>query len=269
MSGAAEGPYVGGRTFEQIIAVRRRVIGALILRELQTRFGRSNLGFLWMFFEPLLLGGIVSTLHFLQGGGHNSLPVFTLSVVGYVPYFMFRAMVNKAGGAIQSNLSLLYHRDVMLLDICISRNIIEAVSVSGVLLIFLGCAYWLVGEVPQSPLKIVFAMALMALLSHGLSMMVTGFSGLSEFTERIVHPITYLMMPISGAFFQVSWLPPEWREDALWVPFVSIHELLREGQFGDKVTAYYDIPYVLYWILASNLIGLAVLRYARPRLEMY
>ncbi|MFN5779339.1 MAG: capsule polysaccharide export ABC transporter permease, partial [Novosphingobium sp.] len=34
--------------------VQRRVIGALLLREMLTRYGRNNIGFLWLFVEPML-----------------------------------------------------------------------------------------------------------------------------------------------------------------------------------------------------------------------
>ena len=33
--------------------IQRRVIGALMIRELITRFGRENIGFLWVMVEPL------------------------------------------------------------------------------------------------------------------------------------------------------------------------------------------------------------------------
>ena len=35
--------------------IARRVIGALLLRELLTRYGRNNIGFLWLFVEPRVL----------------------------------------------------------------------------------------------------------------------------------------------------------------------------------------------------------------------
>ena len=37
------------------LRVQSNVVGALILRELHTRFGRENIGYLWIFAEPLLL----------------------------------------------------------------------------------------------------------------------------------------------------------------------------------------------------------------------
>ena len=42
--------------------IQRRVIGALMIRELVTRFGRENIGFLWMMVEPLLFAGLVGIM---------------------------------------------------------------------------------------------------------------------------------------------------------------------------------------------------------------
>ena len=41
------------------LAVMQVAIKALILRELQTRFGQYRLGYLWVFLEPLLTIGIM------------------------------------------------------------------------------------------------------------------------------------------------------------------------------------------------------------------
>ena len=45
--------------------VERRVIWALMLREMMTRYGRHNIGFLWLFAEPMLftLGCFVGCRH--------------------------------------------------------------------------------------------------------------------------------------------------------------------------------------------------------------
>jgi hypothetical protein len=41
-------------TFFSSFAIQRRVIGALLMREIITRFGRDNLGVLWLFVEPMM-----------------------------------------------------------------------------------------------------------------------------------------------------------------------------------------------------------------------
>jgi capsular polysaccharide transport system permease protein len=42
------------QTFSDSIYVQIRVIGALMVREMLTTYGRKNLGFLWLFLEPLI-----------------------------------------------------------------------------------------------------------------------------------------------------------------------------------------------------------------------
>ncbi|MBM3613658.1 MAG: hypothetical protein FJX19_11965, partial [Alphaproteobacteria bacterium] len=41
-------------TLRRSFAIQRRVIGALVLREVITRYGRHNLGFAWLLLEPLV-----------------------------------------------------------------------------------------------------------------------------------------------------------------------------------------------------------------------
>jgi len=250
-------------------ASQARVIGALIIREIQTRFGRDNLGFLWLFFEPLFLGCMVGLMHMAHGqhlpGGADP---FLFSIAGYVPFFMFRTMINRAGSAIHANLTLLFHRQVTPLDIMISRNALEATSVIGVILLVLSAAAWLAGIWPANISLVFFALMLMALMCHGISMNVAALVTRWEGADRLIHPITYLMMPLSGAFFALHWLSPGIRELLLWNPLVSIHEAIREGIFGDAFPSYYDLSYVGYWILGSNMMGMLALRTVRRKLEI-
>ena len=37
------------------LLIQKKGIGALLMREIITRYGRNNIGFLWLFVEPLLL----------------------------------------------------------------------------------------------------------------------------------------------------------------------------------------------------------------------
>jgi len=109
----------------------------------------------------------------------------------------------------------------------------------------------------------------MFLLCHGVSMILAAGVAHWEGLERLIHPVTYLAMPLSGAFFALAWFPPHVRELLLWVPLVNIHEMIREGMFGTAFRSYYDVGYVLRSILVVNLIGLAYLRGARRKLEIF
>lgn len=246
------------------LRVQLRVIGALTLRELGTRFGRDNLGYLWLFVEPAMLGGGIGVLHHLTGhalpGGLDPGAFF---VIGYIPFYLLRGVVNRAPSVIPGNQSLLYHRQVTLLDIVIARNLLDGAATFGAMLIFLLFFGLVVGTWPPEPAKVVLGMGLMLGFAHGVAMLIAVGSVYTELFDRVTHLFSYLSMPLTGSFFMVFWLPSDMQRMALWVPTVHCFELVRDGQFGRQVPTHYDIPYVLAWIAVLNLLGMAGLRRAR------
>ena len=263
-SAAGSSPPLGlGEAF----AVQRRVVGALLLRELSSRFGRENMGFVWLFLEPALLGGTIGLVHHISGhqlpGGPN---VFVFWVLGYIPYYLMRAVINSAPSAIRSNQTLLYHRRITILDIMISRGLLDGASVLGAyagFTLFFGAAF---GEWPASPGKVLIGLALMLGVAQGVALLIAAGSVRTELFDRITHLAVYLSLPISGAFYMVFWLPTEAQRMALWIPTVHCFELVRDGQFGDALPTTYDIPYLLGVIAVLNLLGMAALRHARRML---
>jgi capsular polysaccharide transport system permease protein len=244
-----------------------RVIGALIIREMHTRFGRHRFGYLWLFFEPLLLGAMIAIIH-QSRGGEAMRGSFEFFAIGYILFFKFRGIVNRASGTIQSNMGLLYHRQVTLPDLFYARHVIESIACTGVMVVFTIAAVAMGGQFPDSVIKMLSAMMLMFLLSQGIALMVGAATAEWDGLERLVHAMSYLMLPFSGLFFMVEWLPEWMQELVLWVPTVHIFELLRDGQFGDTFRPVYDLQYVAGWILATHLIGLAGLRIVRNRLGL-
>src|SRR5688572_25308062 len=97
--------------FRRGLGVMADVNGALIMRELHTRYGRDNIGYLWVVLEPLTLATAVAFLHAGQPThfGSDIRPV-PLSILGYTIFITFRAIVGRSEGALESNLPLLYHR---------------------------------------------------------------------------------------------------------------------------------------------------------------
>lgn len=252
--------------------IQGRVIHALLMREMTTRFGRGQLGFLWLVIEPLMLASAIGLIHWagVRGGGHSdrgTIPIFLFYVVGYAPFFAFRAIINRAPSALHANMTLMYHRQVRLTDVMIARNLLEAAAIFGVLALIIGGATWFVDRPPYSLPTAAAALVIMFAMSNGISMLIAAAAARWELVDRITHPLTYLSLPFSGAFFWLHDLPPSWRESLLWSPQPHIHEMLREGMFGPVTPAYYDPIYMMWWVLGLNLLGLAAIRAVRPRLE--
>lgn len=247
--------------------IQMRVIGALTLREMGTRFGRDNLGYLWLFLEPMMLGGAIGTLHYVSGHAMpGGLDPFVFWVVGYIPFYLFRGIVNRAPVGIAGNQSLLYHRQITVLDIMMSRHLLEAAAVGVALMGFLILFGAVLGEWPEEPGLIVLGMVLMLGLAQGFAFLIAAGSVYTELFDRITHLVTYLSMGVTGAFFMVFWLPTDLQKAALTIPTVHCFELVRHGLYGTQVPTFYDIPYVLAWTAVLNLLGMAALRKARRHL---
>jgi capsular polysaccharide transport system permease protein len=263
VSDAVARPVDWGRA----LRVQLRVLGALILREMSTRFGRENLGYLWLFAEPLLLGSAIGALHHTTGHGlPGGLHVLFFWVTGYVPFYMFRSVINRAPSAVVANQSLLYHRRITLLDILLARNLLEGAAVMGTLLIFLMAFGMTLNLWPQEPALVVLGMISMLAMSHGAGLMLAAGAIYTDLVDRVIHLFTYVTMPFSGAFFMVFWLPTDMQRQALWIPPVHSFEMIRRGLYGTTVPTTYDVGYMVTWIIALNLAGLLMLRVARRRL---
>ena len=64
-------------------AIQRRVIGALLMREVITRYGRHNVGVLWLVLEPLAFTIGVAALWTATGMGHgSSIPIVAFAITG-------------------------------------------------------------------------------------------------------------------------------------------------------------------------------------------
>jgi capsular polysaccharide transport system permease protein len=247
--------------------MQQRVIGALVIRELGGRFGRYYFGYIWLFIEPLLLGAAIGLVHYWRDRP-TAFGAFEFFAIGYILFFVFRGILNRAPIAIPGNQALLYHRHVTLPDIFFARHLIEAISCFGVLIILLLGLFAVDGSVPESPIKVVGAMLLMALLSQGLAFLAASFSHEIEIAGRFLQALTFIIMPVGGLFFLVEWLPDWAQEIVLWIPTVHLFELLRDGQFGSRFRAVYDLSYVAAWIFMTHLLGLSALRITRQRIGL-
>lgn len=238
--------------------IERRVIWALVLREMMTRFGRHNIGFLWLFVEPMMFTLGVTALWTATKAVHgSSLPIVAFAVTGYSSVLLWRNMPNRCIGALAPNVSLLYHRNVRPFDIFLARLILEAAgaTMSFVFLVVFFCFIgWL--EPPEDVLQIGFAWALLAWFGASLAMLLGALAETSETVEKLWHPASYLLFPLSGAAFLVDLLPKAAQNVVLILPMVHGVEFLREGYFGSKITAHYDIGYM---VLVNSMITLLAL----------
>ena len=242
--------------------IQARVIWALLMREIITRYGRHNIGFMWMFVEPMMFTLGVAALWSFAGLSHgSSLPIVAFAITGYSAVLLWRNMPGRCVGAIEPNLALMYHRNVKVMDIYASRILLEVAgaTISFTILSLLFIAIdWM--PYPEDIIKVLVGWFMLAWFGGALALTVGAMSAMSEVVDKVWHPITYLMFPLSGAMFMTDWLPQAAQKFILYLPMVHGVEILREGYFGSAVHAHYDISYMAFISLCLTLLGLSLTR---------
>lgn len=251
-------------------AIQARVIHALMIRELITRFGRENIGFLWIMAEPLLFAGLVGLLwHFTHGATEHGIGVIAFVATGYIPITLFRHGVARSVAVFTANQSLLYHRQIKIVDFILSRFIIE---VLGGMMAYIFMAVVLIGfgefPVPADIGLVIAGWLLYAYFCLSVCLIIAPLSEMSEAMEKFIPVTTYIMIPFSGLFYMLSWLTPQAREFLLFSPFVNGMEMMRKGVWGNDVTAYYNIWNPIICSTIATMIGLILCRRVRRKLTV-
>jgi len=248
----------------------RRIIWALLLRELSTRYGRDNLGFLWIVAEPLVFALSVSVLwSFLRTPFENGIRIVPFIVTGYLPLILVRQTIGYSVGAVRVNGGLLYHRQITPLHIFVGRYLIEFIGTSAAFVVIVAIMNVLgFMGLPADIGLVLEGWFILSLLSFGLAMIAGALAEIYEFMDKIVGVITYIYIPFSGSFVMVDSVAPKFRSAMLFLPFIHCSEMMRRGYFGEFIATYYDAGYALWWAAGLILFGLFLVQFVRARVEV-
>jgi capsular polysaccharide transport system permease protein len=255
-------------TFTSGWRIQRRVISALMIRELVTRFGRENIGFLWVMVEPLLFAALVGIVwRFMKGPEEHGVSIVAFFATGYVPLTLFRHAVTRSIRVFTVNGSLLYHRQIKIIDFIFVRFLIEVIGAM-MAYVFIATILFSLGEfpIPADLGALLVGWFLYCLFSFSLCLVLAPLSEVSDVLEKLMPVTLYIMIPFSGCFNMVSWLTPQVQQIMLYSPWVNTMEMMRYGVFGERVNAVWDTSVPIYGSLALMLIGLALCRRVRRQL---
>lgn len=257
-------------TLRESARVQWRVLVALFMREILTRYGRHNIGFLWLFVEPMIFTLGVTALWTATKSVHGSeLPIVAFALTGYSSVLLWRNMPGRCIGALQANIPLMYHRNIKPLDIYLARIMLEfggatiSFATLSVLFISLGML-----QPPEDFLTVVVGWLMIAWFGAVLAIVLGAMSHTNELVDKFWHPASYLLFPLSGAGFLVAALPPFAQEIVLWIPMVHGVEMVRDGYFGSQARAIYSLSYVIPLSLGLSVVALMMVRRVARRLVL-
>ena len=242
------------------------------MREIQTRWGRRNLGFAWLFAEPLVFAFPVLVMwSLMRAPVEHGLPLMAFLWSGYLPLLLFRHTTSLALFVVSQNAALLYHQRVTPFDIFIARCGLEtlgniaAIAFSFLVLYVLGVLDW-----PQNMPLFLVGNLYMAWWSLAVALILAAWSERSELVEHIWQPVSYIYMPVSGFFYLAMWLPIPLRSVALTVvPSLHAYEMIRGGLLGNRIETFYNIGYLTFVLAGLTLFGLWLMRDVRRHMTIF
>jgi capsular polysaccharide transport system permease protein len=248
-----------------------RTIGALMLREMSTTYGRSPGGYLWVVLEPVA-GTLLMTLAFAaflrSPPLGTNFPLFYAT--GIVPFLTYTNISNSVAQSLNFSRPLLVYPSVTWLDAILARfvlNFLTELMVAYLILAGLMLVYdtRVILDLPT----IALAMALSGALAFGIGVLncflVTRFPIWQRSWAVMMRP----MVLISGVMILHETVPQPLRGILEYNPLIHITGLMRRGFYATYDASYVSIGYVLGISAVCAVLGLVFLgRYHRDLINL-
>lgn len=254
------------------VATRCRVIYAIMLRDIRTRFGHTKLGYFWAIMEPITHLMTLGTVFYAVN--HAPPPVgdnlFLFYITGLVPFLMFSHVSHDVMSAAEANNAMLQLPIVKRTDIMVANALRQFATELLVGIIIFSIA-GLLGQrgVPADPLTAMAAITLLWLLAVGVGAFNLVILEAFPSYETLYASLIRMLYVASGIYFSPISMPDWVREILAWNPILQGIEYFRSGFFPQYDPHWLDVNYLLIWVVASIGLGFALERALRARMVVY
>ena len=255
------------RLSEQLVHFRR-IMRAVLIQDMRTRFGSSHIGYLIAIAWPLSHMGIITLVYLLRmsiAPIGDSPTVFVAT--GIVPYILCFYPARLLAMAIPQNRQLLNIPVIQPLHLIFSRCILETLNAVIVLALFMfAVSLFDVDILPSDTAEAAKAIAAAVFLGIGL-----GF--LNVVMCALVGPyflVFFLLVMIglymvSGTYLPPNLIPATLREYMAYNPLTQLVEWLRSAYYASYDPELINKP-LIYWVGGISLmLGLVGERFLRGR----
>ncbi len=239
-----------------------RAIGALILREMGTRYGRTPGGYLWALLEPL---GMIILLAFAWSLLAKSPSLGTSFLLfkgtGLLVLTLVTTLSNLVGRSMMFSKALLFYPRITWIDAILARFVLNSLVLITVMSLIL--AGILIHEDIRTVLawdKIGLAVLLSVLLGFG-----TGCLNCYLFQRFIAWQTAWAILTrplflISGVIVVYEDMPAL-AQAVLWFnPVLHLTGIMRDGFYPIYTPQYISVTYLATWIVVPMVMGLLLLR---------
>ena len=256
--------------FSDALAAQGRSIGALVLRDIRSRYGESRLAFFWSLMEPFLHIGVLAivfqfTMHGRPPLGDN---FFFFYFTGVMPYLLVSHLIMHIGHAVKAQRQLLQIPTVAPIDVVVAKFIVEHFTSAVIFLMFFGLfAIFGIDPLPVSLAHVFLAVFLTSMLGFGLGMFCAALFEFGAMVEHVAGLIVRLLYFVSGIFYVPATMPVDVRDIIAYNPFLHIIDCMRVGFFRSYAPEWMDIGYAAKCALFALLVGMAAVTIMSRRMR--
>jgi capsular polysaccharide transport system permease protein len=249
-------------TFRSALAIHLRVIAALIMREMATRYGRSAGGYAWALLEPgvfiLMMAALFSQIAHKPPLGEN----FGLFyATGYMAFHFYFDISTTTSTAVEFNRPLFSFPRVTPLDTVLARFALQFLTCCFVAVIILGGMMMALDDQIRLDLAPLFAaIGLASFLALGVSALNCVLFAYSPTWQRTFLLINRPLFLISGIFFLHEDMPQGVQDALWWNPLVHVTALMRAGFYPVYDPVFVSVWYVVACAGAPLIAGAVMLR---------
>lgn len=253
---------------DEALATLRRVLGALLLHDMRTRFGRNYLAYLLAIAWPLahLVTIVVARALFGKIVPIGDDPA-TFAATGVMPYILCLYPARMMAPAIAVHKPLLQFPIIKPISIIFVRATLEILNAFVVVALFvIGLRMLDMGLEPFDVFETAAAIVVSIYLGVGIGFFGAVLYPVLGFSANLILILTLLGLYLtSGAFIPTTIFPQQYRELNWYNPLYHCVEWLRSGYFGVDS---FDLSrfYVLFVGTFFLFIGLLGERMIRGRL---
>lgn len=247
---------------------KARVLHALMLREMVTRYGVSRLGYVWALLEPV---GFITLLSLLFAQIAHAPPIgksFPLFyATGFIAFHWFHDISSVVAKSAYVNRPLFTFPAVTPLDTVIARFCLQVLTGLAVaVVIFCGILTFTPGQVDIRPQPLLQGFALALALALALGLFNVWATAISKTWELAWNLVSRPLLLVSCVFY-TFWSVPLLARDVLWYnPLIHVVGFVRAGFYPAYDASHVAPGYVLVISGGLALIGLTGLRLAPTRI---
>lgn len=240
------------------------VINAIMMREVRTRFGASNFGYLRALLEPVVfIVGFVLIWLALGRASPIAVPVELFFLCSIFPFGAFMRTWEYSTSAIRANVGLMMFPVVRPLDFFIARTLLEGATQTLVLFILAVIIQGLFCEprhLPDNLLGILGAIVAAISLGASLGLVIGCLSMEFPTIEIFMQLVRRALFFSSGVFFTADSLPAILQEYLYWNPVLHVTEWFRSAYFSESDSQFLDLYYLWGCVAGMLLLGLVLER---------